>query len=73
MSSGVERSVGHQIHLYVTQCSYIQVSLCMLNGSYTCRIKWMLTHITSLNCDHTLADTDFLGCCTKRVIIVIEL
>ena len=33
----------------------------------------MLTHITSVNYDHTIADTDFLGCCSKgRIIIVIE-
>ena len=33
----------------------------------------MLTHITSVNYDHTITDTDFLGCCSKRITIVIEL
>ena len=33
----------------------------------------MLSHIASVNSGHTIADTDFLGCCSKRIIIVIEL
>ena len=33
----------------------------------------MLTHIIAVNYDHTIANTDILGCCSKAIIIVIEL